>query len=550
MYSKEKLDVKARDTLQIQRLADGFNVPADLTDGEQWGGRIKKTLKVAGWRLEQDGHDNYSLLEAMKVCLSDFYFAQKRGDSRYAMFIPVSKKSNKPRNVNFASVYNCQSPRDVGTPIEKTEAGRVRPAAPGFYYCHNVYLCPVDAALIMSGRNEELHVIIDKAHKEGKGVAMLTLTAPHYSVMPLLECSGKMQAAWEYMTNSRGWKNGIKAPRLYFEHTKKNDGKAYSFNVGGWGLLYYSKSMETKVGGKNGWHNHFHILLIFDGWLSDIDLVVVEATIRRLWEKACEKVGLLGQSAKQRKDFRNHAVSLTKDFDADYLAKQSEEWKKARHVSDTWGAAEELTLGQCKKRSTPLSESEKGSMTVFEYVFHMCERARAGEYEGQEGLVKLRHDIDLIIEYGCAMWGRSSIQFSRGLRDWAGLVEKDDKQIAEEVREVARPICMMDNAQIKFIKSQMAYKPVKKALEINHEIAIPIINDWLTSCGFHPLWSAEDADLFIRGRAGLCAEDELSRLSLLVNTLHRIKDGREEITTVSSPASPAPPLFEQLNLGF
>jgi plasmid rolling circle replication initiator protein Rep len=105
----------------------------------------------------------------------------------------------------------------------------------------------------------------------GKGlhVAMLTLTAPHYmgdNLKELLKNMGKAkhhygQIETQEITSNRKCRN------LYI-------------------------ATEVKYSDNNGFHPHYHILLILDKPYKAEDLEIIESDLYELWSEKCVKQGL------------------------------------------------------------------------------------------------------------------------------------------------------------------------------------------------------------------------------------------------------------------
>lgn len=423
---------------------------------------LMRTLEEAGRRLERDGGNNYALALVTAQILNDVYLAERHGDNRYQKYFPVNKKTGEIEKITFKSEHFCQTEISDYVPVLETASSFVRTR---IRTCGKAWSCPICAAKIAIRRNLEVHTILAKARAEGMTVAMLTLTAPHYSGQRLRTVAGRMQKAYAHFHNSRSMQ---KLRKQYNEFGR-------------------IKSMETMVGGKNGWHNHFHIVHIFDREIDAYDETLILAAMQEQWEISCVYAGILDvANEKQMAAFREHAVSLKKDFDPDYIAKQSDEWKREHGVSEKWTAAEELTFSHIKKGD--------GSCTAFGYVARMARLAA----DGYLSIDKMAQGAELFIEFCCAMHGRSMIQFSKWLRKWAGLDEKKtDKQLCDEMQdESILMIGGFDKEQHTFIRQTALWRPFKKLLELNRQLAIKTINEVFDAHGLHDFYTRNEIKSF------------------------------------------------------
>lgn len=418
-------------------------------------------MESAGQRLERDGGNNYALAPVTAGMLNEVYLAAKRGDDRYKKYMPRVKKTGKIKEQMFKSEYYCQHEISYYVPIHETEKGPVRSK---IRICGSTWCCPICAAKIAIRRNIEVHKILDKARAEGMSVFMITLTAPHYAQQRFLYLSEHMQAAYAHFDNS----DDMKALRKQYDYIGK------------------MKTTETMMGGAYGWHNHFHVVYVCDHEIDDFDLAIILETAKNQWATSCITAGVLDpKNAQQVADFRKHAVKVTRDFSPDYIAKQNQQWKKEHNVTENWGVAEEITLSHIKKGD--------GSCTPFGYIARAARFAAMGCYT----IAEMERDTELFIEYCCGIKGRSMVQFSQGLREWAGLKEKTDKQICKELENEGKLLGGFDRDQHAFVRKNALWKPFKKLLMIDQEKAINIINEIFQENGLRPFYSVAEMELLI-----------------------------------------------------
>jgi hypothetical protein len=144
--------------------------------------------------------------------------------------------------------------------------------------------------------------------------------------------------------------------------------------------------------GQNGWHIHFHVIMICDVSMSDETRRSVEGMISEAWADACESVGL-------ERPNREHGIRLQDGTAAgDYVGK--------------WGLEDELTRSHMK------DGRDKGKSP-----FQLLD----GIIDGDEECKRL------FLEYAKAIKGRRQLVWSKGLRALLKMgEEKSDESIADD----------------------------------------------------------------------------------------------------------------------
>lgn len=231
----------------------------------------------------------------------------------------------------------------------------------GTQTCGSVWLCPCCGARISETRRGELNRLLSWARGEGYQISMITLTARHGRDDDLRDLLEKMKDA------KRRW-------------VQRRDYKAIRPQIIG-----SVTATEVTGGGGNGWHPHFHVVMITE---PGTDL----SPLREAWLGALRGAGLEGTGA---------GWSLQDAAEAGrYVAK--------------WGAAEELALKDQKK-------------------------GRAGRSPAQL-LAASCDDGDTIAaalwaEYADVFHGRRQLVWSRGLKAAAGVDDVDDQEAAQDEQQ-------------------------------------------------------------------------------------------------------------------
>jgi hypothetical protein len=193
---------------------------------------------------------------------------------------------------------------------------------------------------------------------------MLTLTTRHDKKDDLLELLNQLKAA----------KHRFSSHRAYKAFKKK--------------LIGSVTATEIQGGGWNGWHPHFHLILVLD--MSQEDAIVETEKLRSAWLSSLESQGLSGTDAAF--DVQDAT------FAGKYIAK--------------FGAAEELTLSKTKK------SRGSGSRNPFQLLADYSEHGD-------------KHAGQLFKEYASVFKGRQQLVWSNGLKKMAQVEVLTDDEVAE-----------------------------------------------------------------------------------------------------------------------
>lgn len=228
--------------------------------------------------------------------------------------------------------------------------------------CNSVWACPRCSARISAARRSDMNELLHRARGRGFSPVLLTLTARHGRADELAALLPAMKAAKRRLVQLAGWRR-FKAA-----------------------LAGTVTATELTHGG-NGWHVHFHMILICKADPAAA-LAAVES-LRPLWLRALRSAGLSGNHAAFRADPGHLA--------GEYVSK--------------WGAAEELTLATVKA-------GRSGSRSPWQLL------RDAAEGDGRAGALWLQFVRDFK--------GVRQLVWSRGLREAFGL---DDELPDDEVPE-------------------------------------------------------------------------------------------------------------------
>lgn len=247
--------------------------------------------------------------------------------------------------------------------LERDAATR-RAGFDGLKTCASVWCCPCCSPRISAKRKDELDALLAGARAGGLAVVMLTLTARHDRSMALASFLDALKAAKKLLRQRRDWRAVVKP-------------------------VFVGSVTATEVTqGGNGWHPHFHEILVLD--CSPADALGLVESLRSGWLANLNGVGLSG----------NHAAFQVQSANAvgAYVAK--------------FGAAEELALAGSKR-------GRNGSRGPWQ----LLEDARDGD----------KRAAALWIEYALAFRGRRQLVWSPGLKARFGVGEVSDEDAAAEI---------------------------------------------------------------------------------------------------------------------
>ena len=303
--------------------------------------------------------------------------------------------------------------------------------------CGSAWTCPVCASVVAERRREEIAKAFDWCYASGLKAVMVTLTFPHNAadeLSPTLEC---FRDAMRRLRSGKVW-----------QRVKQS--------VGYEGLI---RSLEV-THGDNGWHPHTH-----EVWFvaPETDCEQLRAVISERWAAVCRRVGLLAPEREEA--FAQHAVHVhDRVRSSEYVAK-SDQLSSGGH----WGGDRELASGRTK-RSTG------------RHPFALLAAAADGD----------RRAAALFREYAWALKGKAMLFWTRGLKERVGVDDKSDEQVAEEQREPADLLALLDRHQwLAIIRAEARAEILERA----EEGGIDSINEWLVNHGLELARQHDDSEL-------------------------------------------------------
>ena len=257
----------------------------------------------------------------------------------------------------------------------------------GVQTCGSWSSCPICSARIAETRRQELRALEEWAGSPRRGVrlVLMTLTARHRR-RALGSLVKKMAAARNRMHGRKAYQRLRTAA-----------------------IVGTVAVREATHGAENGWHPHYHVLMVVRAD-SDAEALEILEPLRAVWLDCLRKEGLSGTATRAFDIRGGDAVSA-------YLSKHGrDEADKARATAARagWGISEEMTQSRTKRgRGTPDAPSRSPMQILRDFA------------DGDEDAGPLWQ------EYCRVMFRKPQMVWSDGLKAMVGLGEVDDEQAAE-----------------------------------------------------------------------------------------------------------------------
>ena len=366
-------------------------LPSSNHAGSQPSRTIEKINPETGEVTEYEPSENGKLVR--RYSITDH---QNTRGERWAMKWAVDRLLKGSRQ------FKCHRWRIPGRDLEvKLSLEHLKSFYAGFECCGSVWGCPLCAPKITERRRVEVQAAIEEAKAKGWNVYLGTYTVRHGMGDDPKVIRKLMSKAWMKGSSTRA---GSKMRKMI-------------------GLKGTIRVLETTYG-ENGWHPHYHVLLITDSNLSPED---VQALWYPVWLDGCRKVGLPEPSMA-------HGV-------------QVDDGSRAAKYVTKWGMDSELTKGHLKKGKRSVNPWD----LLRVHTFGLDHQAIALE------LREVMQGLGIDKEKAGALWlvffrsfkGARQLYWSNGLRKLLGLQkEATDQELAEkEMDTVAAVLATLTDAQ-------------------------------------------------------------------------------------------------------
>lgn len=459
----------------------------------------EKTLNKLGSVLRRNNEkglrDKYTMSEVSK-CLIKMYRSRMSYYQKYRKGLRVPLFNHNTFCGNILADASSVKRSDKYKSIINTHIA----------HCSSVWLCPVCSSIIQTRRANEVQRAIDwangtsytknkltgelepVANDNDFQVIMITYTASHNVNLSLIDFGERLQKAYMMLMKN------IRKSRKKYE-------------VG------YIKGVEFTHSYRNGWHKHYHVILILK---KDCDVDAYFSTIQKSWETACIKYGLLDSTnEKAVQDFRQHSVDLVKSADeiSNYVNKSASEWTLADEMSKSV-----LKIGHNTEHRTPFQILSDIATT----------KDKKQRYK----------DIEVFIEYMLYTYGLHQQDWSNGLKDAVGIRELTDEEIMEEHQDTAEYIAGLTVAHWHLIRSRYQRIQYYLSAKEGYESLKAFFDKLDTENTLPDMLTGEQARIYEKGLEGIpFTEDEATAFDNMMPILKAIAKS-QPLTYVGDENSP------------
>ena len=373
-------------------------------------------------------NERYTLLKVSKALLVDnqrrSYCQSIAFDGEKGIGVYYSQANNK---ANYGGYQSCGSPT-----------------------------CPHCGNKIALANESEIKRAIEVCKEQGYDYSLFTNTIRHKRHHTLAELLDFYSKIFEVFRNSKPYR---KMKRL--------------------GYLGDIKALETPHSDNNGWHPHYHTLMIFNRLLTDEEKEFCEKKLISAWLTACstviERDQLNPHDLMPERDFIDLTFNKGQIDDTlgEYMTKQgvdttfiqfkdnSEIRIRGKEFMDNpkWGVGKELTRGNSKR-------SRGESVTPNDML-----RLIAGEIDNEDDTQFNKYAF-LYREFVTAMTGRSMLRWTPKLRQRLfgdDYEEQSDQEKADYLDENSEQILSLSTEQEKAIRKFNSESHFLRLIEKNHD---------------------------------------------------------------------------------
>jgi len=300
------------------------------------------------------------------------------------------------------------SPKNTVDIMRNTESGKCNYS--GLMSCGLLWVCPVCAARIALQRKQELLT----ADLDGYHTGLLTLTISHGQHDTLESLLSDLSVMRNKLRSGRWWK-------------KFREDNAFTGAI---------TNTEVTLGG-NGWHVHYHMLMIF----SELpNFEQLEAQLYYKWEALAKKQGRYTSAA--------HGVDFRQCEKLDYITK--------------WSIHSELIHGERK-------QAHQDNISVWE----MLRRIGQGEREYEK----------YFREYAKCFKGKKQLVWGRGLKKLLSVeeVDQDAGEADQDAGEVVELLLRLTYDDWQLIKKYQSRARVLELAEVSGVFGVSAYFAWLAT---------------------------------------------------------------------
>ncbi len=303
----------------------------------------------------------------------------------------------------------CKVRSDKNKPISiKYDESREKASYGNLIKCGSVWTCPVCARSVSEVRRDEL-LKVAEAWKfsnvfdviNAKDFARLDLEANKHKL------KNKIYLVTFTVRHSRDDSLDDLRKGLIQAFNKLNGNTAGRKLWADFGKVFHIRGLEVTWGYANGWHPHFHVLVLSAYEHTDDELADFKTSIGKEWQKCCVQSGLKKPTIEHGVDVRNG------DYASSYINKFGEEIQCR-------GMGDKIDLEMTKSHMKHARDKHRFS------PFQML--------ENMDDVPMLRHKF---IEYSHSFFGQAQLAYSHAkrMKGLAGLLDLTDEDIVNQEKQ-------------------------------------------------------------------------------------------------------------------
>ena len=317
--------------------------------------------------LPQSSALSASVQVAQAVSSGDVDGRQTRREDRYRLRNGVLRAVSSKRRVRACGRCRIDERDPVALTRKRQADGTEVAGFSNLQTCGSVWLCPVCATKIRTGRAEEIERAATAQLASGGGLMIGAITVPHRRCNDLKEVLDIVKGSFRSAVSGRAW-------------TKDRED---------FGVIGFIRAVEI-THGENGWHPHLHILVFTERPLEALERKALNERIYTRFARFVEREG---------------------------LGRPMETYNKIYAVKSHQAVSRYLAKAVLEVGRFDVKVGRVGHRTPFQILYDF----------GQTGDVE---DLALWHEYEKAIPGTNSIRWSRGLKKRFLIDDETDDDLA------------------------------------------------------------------------------------------------------------------------
>jgi len=339
---------------------------------------------------------------------------QSRREERYALRNGILRAVTSKHRVAACGRCRIDADQPVGLSRKQQADGEGAAAFSNLQSCGSVWLCPVCATKVRTGRAVEIERAVAGHLAGGGGLLVGALTVPHQRFDDLARVLDVVKGSFRKAVSGGAW---------------KKDREEF-------GVIGFIRAVEI-THGNNGWHPHLHLLIFTERLLEPLERKALNERIFTRFARFVEREG---------------------------LGKPLATYNRLEAVKNAQAVSRYISKAVLEVGRFDVKVGRVGHRTPFQILYDM----------GQTGDME---DLALWHEFERAIPGTSSIRWSRGLKSRCLIEEETDEELAaSELEGVEEETVYFTKAEWDLVcKVPVAQAKVLRAMEAGGSVAVYLV---------------------------------------------------------------------------